>query len=91
MLKFKSLQFLYRDGENDFMAITSSSLRNDKMELVINTNEDIFSVYVKAKETITIQKLCAEFEYEYIENEKICPFVRHGINDVDRLCRFVDD
>ena len=71
MLKFKSLQFLYRDGENDFMAITSSSLRNDKMELVINTNEDIFSVYVKAKETITIQKLCAEFEYEYFENEKI--------------------
>ena len=71
MLKFKSLQFLYRDGENDFMAITSGSLRNDKMELEINTDGDIFSVSVKAYETINIQKLCAEFEYEYCENEKI--------------------
>ena len=71
MLKFKSLQFLYRDGENDFMAITSSSLRNDKMELIINTDDDIFSVYIKANDTITIQKLCAEFEYNYCEDEKI--------------------
>ncbi len=71
MLKFKSLQFLYRDGENDFMAITSSSLHNDKMELVINIEDDIFSVYVRARDKITIQKLSAEFEYQYDENEKI--------------------
>ena len=42
MLKFKSLQFLYKDGESDFMAITSSSLRNDKMELDIKIDGDIF-------------------------------------------------
>lgn len=71
MLKFKSLQFLYKDGENDFMAITSSSLRNDKMELSINIDEDVFSVSIKANDTITIQKLCAEFEYDYCEGEKI--------------------
>ena len=71
MLKFKSLQFLYKDGENDFMAITSSSLRNDKMELDINIDGDIFSVSIKANDTITIQKLCAEFEYEFSEGEKI--------------------
>lgn len=89
MLKFKSLQFLYRDGENDFMAITSSSLRNDKMELVINTDNDIFSVYVRANDTITIQKLCAEFEYDYCESEKIflngyqswTDSTEHGIHD----------
>ena len=71
MLKFKSLQFLYKDGENDFMAITSSSLRNDKMELIIKTEDDIFSVCLKVNDKITIQKLCAEFEYQYSENEKI--------------------
>ena len=71
MLKFKSLQFLYKDGENDFMAITSSSLRNDKMELSINIDEDVFSVYIKANATITIQKLCAEFEYDFCESDKI--------------------
>ena len=62
MLKFKSLQFLYKDGESDFMAITSSSLRNDKMELDIKIEGDIFSVNIKAIDTITIQKLFAEFE-----------------------------
>ncbi|MBO7474954.1 MAG: alpha-galactosidase [Ruminococcus sp.] len=71
MLKFKSLQFLYKDGESDFMAITSSSLRNDKMELDIKIEGDIFSVNIKAIDTITIQKLCAEFEYEFSEGEKI--------------------
>ena len=71
MLKFKSLQFLYKDGESDFMAITSSSLRNDKMELDIKIDGDIFSVNIKANDTITIQKLCAEFEYEFSEGEKI--------------------
>ena len=89
MLKFKSLQFLYRDGENDFMAITSSSLRNDKMELEIKNDGDIFSVSVNANETITIQKLCAEFEYKYVENEKIflngyqswTDSIEHGINE----------
>lgn len=71
MLKFKSLQFLYKDGENDFMAITSSSLRNDRMELEINTQDDVFTVTVRSNETITIQKMYAEFEYVYNEDEKI--------------------
>ncbi|SHM33943.1 glycoside hydrolase family 36 protein [Ruminococcus flavefaciens] len=71
MLKFKSLQFLYKDGEHDFMAITSSSLRNDRMVLEINTQDNVFSVTVKTNETITIQKMYAEFEYFYSDDEKI--------------------
>lgn len=71
MLKFKSLQFLYNDGENDFMAITSSSLRNDRMSLDIAVNGDIFSVIVTSNSEITIKKMYAEFEYEYYEDDKI--------------------
>lgn len=71
MLKFKSLQFLYNDGENDFMAITSSSLRNDRMSLDITVNGDIFSVIVTSNAEITIQKMCAEFEYVFSEDDKI--------------------
>ena len=71
MLKFKSLQFLCKDGENDFMAITSSSLHNDRMDLKINTDGDVFTVTVTSNETITIQKMYAEFEFAYNEDDKI--------------------
>jgi len=71
MLKFKSLQFLYKDNEHDFMAITSSSLRNDRMELDISTEDDVFTVSVRSNEKITIQKMYAEFEYEFSDDEKI--------------------
>ena len=71
MLKFKSLQFLYNDGENDFLAITSSSVCNERMKLEINTDGDVFSVRITANDEIIIQKLYAEFEYEYSENDKI--------------------
>ncbi len=71
MLKFKSLQFLYNDGENDFMAITSSSVCNERMKLEINTDGDVFTVKLKANDEITIQKLCAEFEYDFRDSDKI--------------------
>ena len=71
MLKFKSLQFLYNDGENDFMAITSSTVCNERMKLEINTEGDVFSVKLTANEDITIQKLCAEFEYDFNESDRI--------------------
>lgn len=89
MLKFKSLQFLCKDGENDFMAITSSSLHNDRMDLKINTDGDVFTVTVTSNETITIQKMYAEFEFAYNEDDKIflngyqswTDSIEHGIHD----------
>ena len=71
MLKFKSLQFLYKDGDDDFMAMTSSSLRNDRMELEITKEGDVFSVSVSSNKEITIMKILALFEYEFSEEDKI--------------------
>ncbi len=89
MLKFKSLQFLYKDGDDDFMAMTSSSLRNDRMELDITTDGDVFSVTVSSNKEITIMKILALFEYEFSENDKIflngyqtwTDSVEHGVCD----------
>ena len=89
MLKFKSLHFQYKDGENDFMAITSSSLHNDRMSLDITTNGDVFSVIITSNSEISIQKVYAEFEYVYKDNDKIflngyqswTDSIEHGIHD----------
>ncbi len=89
MLKFKSLHFQYKDGENDFMAITSSSLHNDRMNLDITTNGDVFSVIITSNSEISIQKVYAEFEYVYKDNDKIflngyqswTDSIEHGIHD----------
>ncbi|WP_019678914.1 glycoside hydrolase family 36 protein [Ruminococcus flavefaciens] len=71
MLKFRSVKFLYEDGSDDFMAVTSSSLRNDRMNLDIAVNGDVFSVYVTSNNEITIRKLCAVFEYEFSDEQRI--------------------
>ena len=71
MLKFKSLQFLYKDGDDDFMAITSSSLRNDRMEMGISTEGDVFSVTVSSNKEITIMKILALFEYDFSDDDRI--------------------
>ena len=89
MLKFKSLQFLCNDGENDFMAITSSSLHNDRMSLDITTNGDIFTVIITSNSEITIKKVCAEFEYSFNDDDNIflngyqswTDSIEHGIHD----------
>ena len=89
MLKLRSLHFMYNDGENDFMAVTSGSLRNDRMSLDITANGDIFTVIVTSNAEITIQKVYAEFEYIFNESDKIflngyqswTDSIEHGIHD----------
>ena len=71
MLKLKSVIFEYNDGVDDFLTVTTQSVRNDYMSLEIVNDENIFSASVHAEKEITIIKLTAVFEYIFTPTDRI--------------------
>lgn len=71
MLKLKYVSFSYREGDELFSVKTQRSLSSDRVSLEINTNGNVFSVWVRTDREIMLKDITAVFEYPFGSKERV--------------------
>lgn len=71
MLKFGNVTFSYTEDDESFFVKTSRSVHNDRVELEITADGNVFSIWVYTDREITIGTVTAFFEYPFSKPEKI--------------------
>lgn len=71
MLKLYHVTFSYTENGERFFVSTSRSVRNDRVELEITTDGNVFSIWVRTDKEITINAVTASFVYPFSKPERI--------------------
>ena len=71
MYKFVNVKFAYRTQGRGYTVTSAESVSNARVSLEIKENTETFGVTVRSKSEIEIMKISAEFEYNFLPDDRI--------------------
>ena len=71
MFKFVNVRFAYRANGKGYTVTSAESVSNARLSLDIKENTETFGVTVRSKSEIEIMKIAAEFEYDFLPDDRI--------------------